>query len=162
MGLFTTTYLIGSTSVIEQQEADEFMESFEALVLDIDALGIFSHNLMIALTMFIPGFGVLWGLLSAWSTGYAFAAITMIHLEAATIHPLAILFLSPFGLMEITSYSIGISKSFILIVAIIKKTDLKKLIKPTLIEVGIVVALLAAGAYIEFYLINLATSTPEL
>ena len=52
-----------------------FMSEFEELVLDIDGFGIFTHNTTIALPMFIPGFGVAWGLFSAWSTGFAFAAI---------------------------------------------------------------------------------------
>jgi hypothetical protein len=105
--------------------------------------------------MFIPGFGVFWGLFSSWSTGYAFAAIVTSIPEIANISPLSILFLSPFGLMEIFSYSLAISRSFILIKAVITKTSLSQFIKPTIIEIGIVMALLFAGGYIEFYMIEL-------
>ena len=105
--------------------------------------------------MFIPGFGIFWGLFSSWSTGYAFAAIATSIPEVANISPLTILFLSPFGLMEISAYSLGISRSFILIKAIITKTSLLQFIKPTIIEIGIVIALLLAGGYIEFYMIEL-------
>jgi hypothetical protein len=58
--------------------------------------------------------------------------------------------------MEITAYSLGISRSFILIKAIIKKTDLIQFIRPTLIEIAIVIGLLLAGGYLEFYMIELA------
>ena len=153
--VFTIIFQLGSMSTVSQVEADLFMEEFKKLVLDIDAFGIFVHNTTIALPMFIPGFGIFWGLFSSWSTGYAFAAIATSIPEVANISPLTILFLSPFGLMEISAYSLGISRSFILIKAIITKTNLLQFIKPTIIEIGIVIALLLAGGYVEFYMIEL-------
>ena len=156
LGLFTTAYQIGSMSTVSEEEANIFMKEFEDLVLDIDAFGIFTHNTTIALPMFIPGFGVAWGLFSAWSTGFAFAAIVVSAPQIGEIPPLTILFLSPFGLMEITAYSFGISRSFILIKAIYKKIDLKPFLKPTAIEIGIVIGLLLAGGYLEFYMIEMA------
>ncbi|HXW03345.1 MAG TPA: stage II sporulation protein M, partial [Nitrosarchaeum sp.] len=101
MGLFTTAYQIGSMSTVSEEEATTFMTEFEKLVKDIDAMGIFLHNSTISLPMFIPGFGVVWGLFSAWSTGFAFSAIVSISPELAKVPPLAILFLSPFGIMEL-------------------------------------------------------------
>lgn len=155
LGIFAAAYQIGSLSSVSEEEANTFMEEFEELILDIDAFGIFLHNSTIALPMFIPGFGVAWGLFSAWSTGFAFASIALITPEIADIPPLSILFLSPFGLMEIAAYSLGISRSFILIRAITKKTNLIPFIRPTIIEIGIVVGLLLAGGYLEFYMIEL-------
>ena len=155
LAVFTIIFQLGSMSTVSQEEANLFMAEFEKLVLDIDAFGIFVHNTTIALPMFIPGFGIFWGLFSSWSTGYAFAAIATSIPEVANISPLTILFLSPFGLMEISAYSLGISRSFILIKAIITKTNLLQFIKPTIIEIGIVIALLLAGGYIEFYMIEL-------
>jgi hypothetical protein len=155
LGLFATAYQIGSMSTVSEEEANIFMSEFEDLILDIDAFGIFIHNSMIALPMFIPGFGVAWGLFSAWSTGFAFAAIIVTAPQLGDIPPLSILLLSPFGLMELVAYSFGISRSFILIRAIIKKIDLVSFIKPTLIEIGIVVGLLLTGGYLEFYMIEL-------
>lgn len=143
-------------SEVSKEEADLFMSEFEELILDIDAFGIFTHNTTIALPMFIPGFGVAWGLFSSYSTGFAFAAITTTAPELAQIQPLSILFFSPFGLMELTAYSLGISRSFILIVAIIKKKSLIPFIKPTGIEIGIVIILLLIGGYVEFYMIEMA------
>ncbi len=156
LGIFAAAYQIGSMTSVSEEEANAFMSEFKELVLDIDALGIFVHNITIALPMFIPGFGVAWGLFSAWSTGFAFAAIASTIPEVGEIPPLSILFLSPFGLMEVFAYSIGISRSFILIRAVSKKINLIPFIKPTVMEIGIVVALLLAGGYLEFYMIELA------
>jgi hypothetical protein len=153
--IFTIIFQLGSMSTVSEEEASLFMEEFEKLVLDIDAFGIFVHNTTIALPMFIPGFGIVWGLFSAWSTGYAFASIATMMPEIADISPLSVLFLSPFGLMEIFAYSLGISRSFILIKAVITKTNLSQFLKPTIIEIGIVVALLLVGGYVEFYMIEL-------
>ena len=156
LGIFAATYQAGSMSSVSEEEAEAFMSEFKELVLDIDALGIFAHNTTIALPMFIPGFGVAWGLFAAWSTGFAFASIATSAPILADVPPLSILFLSPFGLMELTAYSLGISRSFILIRAISKKIDLAQFIKPTVIEIGVVVVLLLAGGYLEFYMIELA------
>jgi len=155
MGLFSTTYQIGSMSQVSEEEANTFMSEFEKLVTDIDAVGIFLHNSSVSLPMFIPGFGVVWGLFSAWSTGFAFSAIVLITPELAKVPPLAILFLSPFGIMELTAYSIATSRSFMLIRAIFKKTSLIPFLKPTIIEIGIVVGLLLAGGFLEDYMIKL-------
>lgn len=154
LGIFAGAFQIGSMSSVSEEEADAFMSEFKDLVLDIDAFGIFVHNITIALPMFIPGFGVAWGIFSAWSTGFAFAAIASTVPEIADIPPLSILFLSPIGLMEVFAYSLGISRSFILIRAISKKINLIPFIKPTVIEIGIVLTLLLVGGYLEFYMIE--------
>ena len=156
LGIFAAAYQIGSMSTVSEDEAKMFMSEFEELVLDIDAFGIFTHNTTIALPMFIPGFGIVWGIFAAWSTGFAFAAIATTTPILDEIPPLSILFLSPFGLIEITAYSLGISRSFILIKDIVKKVDLVQFIKPTVIEIGIVLGLLLSGGYLEFYMIELA------
>ena len=156
MGLFTTAFQLGSMSEVSEEEANIFMEEFEKLIADIDAIGIFVHNTTISLPMFLPGFGVAWGLFSAWSTGFAFAAIVTVTPELAQISPLTILFLSPFGIMELCAYSIATSRSFILIRAITKKINLKPFLKPTLIEIGNLIGLLLAGGFLEDYMIKLA------
>ena len=53
MGLFSLSYWIGSIIPVEQEEAEAFLEEFEALIEDIDGIGIFLHNSMIGLPMFI-------------------------------------------------------------------------------------------------------------
>jgi len=156
MGLFTAAFQLGSMSEVSEEEANIFMKEFEKLIEDIDGIGIFIHNTTISLPMFIPGFGVAWGLFSAWSTGFAFAAIVSITPELKEIPAVAILYLSPFGLMELGAYSLAISRSFILIRAITKKVNLKPFLKPTIIEIAILIGLLLAGGFLEDYMIKLA------
>ena len=55
LGIFVAAFQIGSMSSVSEEEANAFMAEFEELVLDIDAFGIFTHNTVIALPMFIPG-----------------------------------------------------------------------------------------------------------
>ena len=90
LGIFAAAFQIGSMTSVSEEEAEAFMSEFEELVLDIDAFGIFVHNTTIALPMFIPGFGVAWGLFSAWSTGFAFAAIASTIPEIGEISTLSI------------------------------------------------------------------------
>ena len=149
-------YQLGTTLEISKQDAELFMEEFGELVKDIDGPGIFLHNTMLALPMFLPGFGVAWGMFSAASTGYAFAAIALLTPELRQIHPLTIIYLTPFGLMEIVAYSTATSRSCLLIWTMIKKTDLRAHIKPTILEIGLVVGLLLAGGFLEHYMIELA------
>ncbi|RNJ75751.1 MAG: stage II sporulation protein M [Nitrosopumilus sp. H8] len=158
MGIFTGAFMLGSATKLTEEDADAFMSEFEKIIADIDAWGIFTHNTVIALPMFVPGLGVAWGAFSAWSTGTAFAAITISNPGLGGINPLAILFSTPFGLMEVTAYSIGMSRSFILIRSIVKKTGLGRHAAPTLAEIGVVLLLLLAGGYVEFYLITAAGS----
>ena len=155
VGIFSGAYQLGSMSTVDPEEAEKFLEEFEALIEDIDAVGIFVHNTTIALPMFIPGFGVGWGLFSAWSTGYAFASIVSLTPVLADVPALALLYLSPFGLMELTAYSLGISRSYILIALIYRKRSLVPHLKMTGIEIGIMIGLLLAGGFIEFYMIEM-------
>lgn len=156
MGLFSTAYQLGSMAEVDDEEAQKFLEEFGDIITDIDSIGIFIHNVTIALPMFIPGFGVAWGLFSGWSTGYAFASVISQVPEFSQIPALTLLYLSPFGAMELVAYSIGISRSYILIKMIIKKTNLRPAIRGTSIEIGIMVGLLLAGGFLEFFMIEIA------
>lgn len=156
MGLFTTTFQIGSMMEPTEEEAQAFLEEFEELIDDIDAFGIFSHNTLLSLPMFIPGFGIAWGFFSAWSTGFAFAALVSLTPALSEIPALALLYLSPFGIMELVAYSIATSRSYILIWMIIKKINLRTAMRGTSIEIGILVGLLLAGGILENHMIELA------
>jgi len=155
MGLFSLSYWIGSIFTVEQEEAEAFLEEFEELIEDIDGIGIFLHNSMIGLPMFIPGFGIAWGFFTSWQTGYAFAALATTIPILREIPSLALLYLSPFGIMELTAYSIGMSRSFLLIHKIIKKISIKQDAKIVGIEIAIVAGLLLAGGLLEAYMIEI-------
>lgn len=154
VGIFSLSYLIGSQSKLSDEESKTFLKEFQKAIEGIDAIGIFEHNASVALPMFIPGFGLIWGSFAAWSTGVAFGALVSTTPTLAKIPPLALLYLSPFGILELFAYSIGMSRSFLLIHAIIRKKSLKKELRPTIIEIGIVIAFLLAGGFIEYYMIQ--------
>ncbi|WP_338037100.1 hypothetical protein [Nitrosopumilus maritimus] len=162
MGIYSLIFQIGSMSEPTREEVEVFMEEFENVTEDIDAIGLFVHNTTLSLPMFIPGIGVAWGLFSAWSTGYAFANIAAITPGLAETPAFSILYYSPYGFMEIVAYSLGISRGFILIVGIIKKNNLKSLLKPTGAEIAIVIGLLLAGGFLEHYMIESEGSNPEI
>lgn len=154
VGIFLVAYSIGAETPVSDEEAMAFLEEFNKAIEGIDAIGIFLHNTTIALPMFVPGFGVAWGAYAAWSTGVAFNALVKTTPMLSGIPPLSLLLVSPFGLMELVAYSIGMSRSFLLIQTIIKKNPIKQDIRPTAIEIGIAVALLIGGGLIEYTMIQ--------
>ena len=156
MGLFSASYFIGSQSEVSHEDALTFQEEFNNLIEDIDGIGIFLHNSVVALPMFIPGFGVAWGFFSSWQTGQAFAALALLNPIISDIHPLAILYASPFGIMELVAYSTAMSRSLLLIHKIIKKIPIKNDYKIIGIEVGLVLGLLITGGFLEAYMIEYA------
>ena len=156
--IFTVVYGTSAvTSEPTEDEIQEIMDFFDEIVGTIDGIGIFVHNVLIALPMFIPGFGVAWGLFSAYSTGFAFSAIAAANTDVAQLNPLAIL-LTPFGLMEMAAYSIAMSRSTLLAKNVFQKNwELIKNEKLILsIEIGIVIALLLIGGIVEMWMIETA------
>jgi len=136
---------------MSDEESQNFLKDFQNQTHDIDAVGIFSHNASVAMPMFIPAFGIAWGFFIGWQTGAAFEVITF----SSNIPPIALLLATPFGIMELTAYSIGMSRSLLWIWRIIKnRSSLKNQIKPTLVEMGLVVALLLVGGFVEYSLIS--------
>lgn len=153
VGAFAAVYQLGSMVELTDAEAAAFMSEFEKIVDGIDAWGIFVHNATLALPMFIPGLGAAWGFFSAWSTGAAFAAITTATPGLEGIAPLSVLFLTPFGLMEVAAYSIAASRSIMLARAVARRAGLRAQAYPVLAEAGAVLALLLAGGYVEYHII---------
>ena len=159
IGIFSAAYSIGAQSNLSEEDSKQFVKEFQQTVEGIDAIGIFTHNTSVALPMFIPGAGLAWGSFAAWSTGVAFHALVTTTPMLAQLPPLALLYLSPFGVMELVAYSIGMSRSFLLIKSIIKKQPLRKELRQTAIEIGIVVALLLVGGFTEYAMIQQFGST---
>ena len=156
-GLFSGVYALGSQSEVTEQDIEMTLSYFEEVIATIDGLVIFSHNVTIALPMFIPGFGAAWGVFSAYSTGFAFAAISAGTPELASINPLVVL-LTPFGLMELAAYSIAMSRSVLFIEKIIRKVPVFSDKKMIAAEIGIMVALLLIGGIVEYEMIKTATA----
>lgn len=154
MGLYTTAYQIGALSEIADEESSAFLDEFGELMESIDAVGIFVNNIVIALPMFVPGFGVAWGLFSGWSTGYAFASIAATTPSLSEFPPLNILYASSFGFIELVAYSIATSRGYLLIWNIIKRRKLGIDLIPLSVEIAAVFVLIYVGAYLEFDLIK--------
>ena len=154
LAIFSLTFALASEVQLSEDESTIIMEEFEEMTKGIDAVGIFVHNTSIALPMFIPGFGIVWGLFAAFSTGIAFSAMKSTIPLLSQVPSLSVLFMSPFGLMEVAAYSIAMSRSYILIHKIIKKMPIRPEIRATCIEVTILVVLLLAGGFLEYFLIE--------
>ena len=154
-------FALGTTAEPTPEEVAEIMDYFEEVLEQLDSTLIFTHNLTIALPMFIPGFGAIWGLFSAWSTGFAFAAIQTATPELGDVNPLALL-LTPFGLMELAAYSIAMSRSFLLAKSLLKRKSIFAEKTIILAEIGVVIALLVIGGVVEMYMIEMsgALQTP--
>ena len=161
MAIFSASFTIGSEVQVSEEESSILLEEFETLIEGIDAVGIFVHNTSLSLPMFIPGFGIAWGAFSAFSTGMAFSVLKGAYPALENIPALTIIFMSPFGLMEIAAYSIAMSRSYILIRKIVKKTSIRSDIRIVGLEIGILICLLLAGGFLEFYLIE-NMSAPEI
>lgn len=150
---FAAAYSAGAATIMTDEEAKTLKDEFEKQVEGVDGIGIFLNNIRIAAVMFIPGFGVGLGMFAAFSTGLVFSALAQTTPEIANLPPLIIL-ATPFGIMEVFSYGMAMSQSAILINEILHKRSLKRWIMPTMIELGIVVVVLLAAAFIEFYMIE--------
>jgi len=165
MGVSTASFLIGSEIKPDAEEAADFVDKFNKLIDGLKdgnfALGIFFHNVKIALPMFLPGLGVGWGLFAAFSTGLSVAALLVNDPMLAQMPPFTVL-ITPFGIMELAAYSIGMSRSFALIVKIMKKSLTKQDVKFALVEIGIVVVLLVSAAFVEAFMIESASTQPKI
>ena len=163
LGIFSASFAVGAEVQVSEEESAIILEQFETLILEIDAVGIFVHNTRLALPMFIPGFGIAWGAFAAFSTGMAFSVLQSADPMLENIPSLTILFMSPFGLMEIAAYSIAMSRSYMIVHKMIKKMPIRPDIRIIGIEVAILVGLLLAGGFIEYYFIqSISTDMPQI
>jgi hypothetical protein len=156
MGVFSLVYQISALIPPNEEEAGLFVEEFAESMNQMDGFGVFLHNIAITLPMFIPGGGFAFGLYSAWETGFGFASIVSVTPGLSNVPPLAILYISPFGFMELVAYSIAISRSVLLIIKIAKK-EKNFQFRTIGIEIGIVTGLILIGGYLEIYLLELAS-----
>jgi uncharacterized membrane protein SpoIIM required for sporulation len=154
--LFLCAYSVGSMLVkISSSEAQIIKKQFLEQIGGINGLGIFLNNIKVASAMFIPGFGIALGAFSGLSTGIVFNAVS----ETSGIHhndisPLMV-FLTPFGILEVIAYGIAISRSGILSYQLIRNKNKRQYWKekyaiPTIIELSLVIVILIAAATIEW------------
>ena len=163
LGIFSASFAVGAEVQVSEEESAIILEELESLIVEIDAIGIFSHNTLLALPMFIPGFGIAWGAFAAFSTGMAFSVIQDANPMLENIPSLTILFMSPFGLMEVAAYSIAMSRSYMIVHKMIKRMPIRPDLRVIGLEVAILVGLLLAGGFIEYYFIeSIPTDMPQI
>lgn len=150
---FLIAYSAGAAVPLSDEEAREVREQFAEQIEGIDETGIFINNVRIALGMFIPGLGAGLGLFSGFATGSVFAALANSSPALEGIPPLLI-FLTPFGAMELFTYGLAMSRSGMLVYYLVKKRPWRDYAVPTLIELGIAAAVLLAAAVIEWQIIE--------
>lgn len=151
MLFFLGVFYLGFIAKIDKSISEELTKNFIHEVHGIDQFGIFLNNFKISLIMFVPVIGIILGVISAFSTGLIFnSIISMSH--TPTYNPL-IVFLTPFGILELLSYGLAISRGGILFYELVKKTISKKSIIYLLVEIGLVGFMLFLGALIEWNMI---------
>ncbi|HEX6067625.1 MAG TPA: hypothetical protein VFZ05_02385 [Nitrososphaera sp.] len=151
--VFFVAYSAGAAVQMTPEEAGEVREAFSEQIADIDQNGIFFNNMRITLGMFLPGIGVALGAFSGYVTGNVFSAIAEGEPALAGVPPQIIL-LTPFGLMEVFTYGLAISRSGLLVYQFAKKKHWREYALPTAIELGIAVAVLFVGAVVEWWMIQ--------
>jgi len=163
LGIFSASFAIGAEIQVSEEESKIVLEELESLIAEIDAVGIFTHNTSLALPMFIPGFGIAWGAFAAFSTGMAFSVIQDANPILENIPSLTILFMSPFGLMEVAAYSIAMSRSYMIVHKMIRRMSIRPDFRVIGLEIAIVVGLLLTGGFVEWHFIeSLSTDIPKI
>ena len=163
LGIFSASFAIGAEVEVSEEESAIVLEQFETLIEEIDAVGIFTHNTTLSLPMFIPGFGIAWGAFAAFSTGMAFSVLKDASPMLGNIPSLTILFMSPFGLMEVAAYSIAMSRSYMIAHKMIKRMPIRPDYRIIGIEIAILVGLLLIGGFVEYYFIeNMSADMPKI
>ena len=163
LGIFSASFAIGAEVQVSEEESAILLEELDELIADIDAVGIFTHNTSLSLPMFIPGFGIAWGAFAAFSTGMAFSVIQDASPMLENVPSLTILFMSPFGLMEVAAYSIAMSRSYMIIHKMIKRMSIRPDFRVIGLEIAIVIGLLLTGGFVEYHFIeSLSTDMPKI
>lgn len=149
--VFIIFFAIGTFITFDESTSQLLKEQFQNKIKNIDSTGIFLNNFLISILMFVPGIGIAFGLFSGFSTGNIFVIITR---DLPIQIPPLLVFLTIFGIMELVSYGIAISRSYLLLISILKRTNIKENLIYTGIEIGIVAIILFFSAIIEWDLIK--------
>jgi len=152
MLFFLSIFYLGFSFKMDESFSKELSKNFINQISDIDEFGIFLNNLKIALVMFIPVIGLVMGTISGFSTGLVINSI--MNMSDVTYSNPLVIFLTPFGILELASYGLAISRGCILLFEILKKKFTKKSLFYLLIELALVSGMLFVGAIIEWMMIE--------
>ena len=162
VAMFLGLFLAGTLTPITAEESKLLLTAMakatEALAEEIDPIFIAVHNTSIALPMFVPGFGALWGNFAAYQTGLIIGAMAN-EIDGFEGWMGLSLFITPVGILELTAYALAMSRSWLWARIILKKAyrtkeNLKAMIRPTIIEIIIMSSLLLIGGYVEAWMIT--------
>ena len=120
MGLFVLGFYAGTVIQISKEQAEIIKRELREKNQNLDGLGIFVNNAIPGLEMFIPGAGIGIGTYASFSTGQVLNAFSVDNPALKRISPLSLL-ISPFALLEIFAYAIGMSRSGMLVYYLIRK-----------------------------------------
>jgi len=160
--VFLIAYSIGAAVPLTEEDASEIRKQFADQIKDIDQNGVFLNNFKISLIMFIPAAGVGFGGYAGFGTGEVISALAASTQGLSGILSL-IIFITPFGIMEVFVYGLAMSRSGLLIVRLVKdkpwraearRPFYENSIVPTLVELGIAAVVLFAAAVIEWQIIE--------
>lgn len=151
MAVFVAAFYAGTAADIKDYDrgAENLTQQFTRQAEQIDRNGIFYNNLRISLGMFIPAVGIGLGISTGFSTGFLAMAIAESSPLLSNVNPFADL-IKPFGVMEIAAYGLAISRSGMIIYQIILMKRWRRIVFPTIIEIGVVTAVLFIAATIEW------------
>lgn len=153
MASFVLAYYIGATIPMSSQDAKSVLQQISTKNRQIDQTAIFVNNIKPALGMFVPGFGVGLGFYSSYSTGLVFNGVAQLIPLLKGTSPLAS-FATPYAVLEVFAYGIGMSRSGILVYQLIRKRSTwRQFALQTAIEIGIVALVLYIGSIIEWQII---------
>jgi len=144
---------VGSATTLERSEAERILEDVRKIIPDKpNAIDIFSNNIMIALLMLIPGFGLILAPYVLYNTGLVFSATGLAN-NVSGITLLLTTTILPFFWLEFAAYAASVTQNLYLIWAI-KSKNLRYELRNLAFTIIIVTALLLLGAWIEMIFIS--------
>lgn len=153
--VFLIAYSAGASVKLSINEANSLKQQFNKEIRGIDQSRIFLNNVRLCLGMFIPAIGAAVGIFSAFSTGMIFSAIMETSHTLNNNIPPQLVFITPFGILELFAYGMAISRSGILVYYLVKRRGAwLEYIVPTFIEIGLAALILLAASIIEWNMVQ--------
>ncbi|MEM2970833.1 MAG: stage II sporulation protein M [Candidatus Bathyarchaeia archaeon] len=152
----------GTLTPVEKQEAEELNKELEETITFLkehDSLlqFIFGNNFMLALIMFTPFIGPVFGGYVLYNTGYVIAANAAIEGYNPTLGFLLLLILMPFAWLEFAAYSAAMAESLWLTYRIFQGKGKRELVNVAKF-IAVCAVILLVAAIIETALIYLSSS----
>jgi len=102
---------VGSATTLERSEAERILEDVRKIIPDKpNAIDIFSNNIMIALLMLIPGFGLILAPYVLYNTGLVFSATGLAN-NVSGITLLLTTTILPFFWLEFAAYAASVTQN---------------------------------------------------